>query len=394
MPFRFSPVNRLSSIIYIREQSPKSSSKCSNPCLNGQCFQYENRNFSFCHCSPGWQGSQCHLKINHSNQCSNSSLSFQLKTDEIKCICRLMSLGPHCHISFECPKDYCFNGGQCILQDLTNSLTNQYKCICPDEYYGSRCQYRKYQLDIYIENLNIPSYILAYFFRLRDSNEPEMTILIEKLTLFQFQVRFSIRIGYEIVLVQLNGRYYLSVVQEDFHSYLSTKINPSRECSSAESFFNSTRRSQIERMKSYHLICQMKENLRCFYDESHLCICTKDSYANCFEFDQKENLECRSERECLNDGKCFQDHPHCPSRKICVCKDCYFGQQCQFYAKGLGLTLDEILTYEIQLDKHFFRQSLTIQLSGLLTILLFLIGLFNSIFSIIIFKQKPSQEVG
>jgi len=394
-PFSFLPVNRLGSIVYINENSPSISSQCLHRCFHGQCFQYQNRNESFCRCFPGWKGIHCDLQVvdpTKTGKCSNGSLIYYLTNDRSECICRFGRFGRRCSLSLECPKDYCLNEGECIRRDLQNSLGNKYKCICPNEYYGSRCQFKKYEFHIEIEDLHISSYILAYFFRLRTGRDPEMTILIEKLTLFQFQVRFLVRVHHEIVLVKLNDRYYLSFVDHRVNDYVSTKINPSRECFPVNSLMNFTGQSQFERMKSYHLICL--KDIECFYDEHHLCICTKDSFANCFEFNQKENLECKLQRECLNGGQCFQDDPVCPSRKICVCRDCFFGSQCQFYGKGLGLTLDEILTYQIKLNEHLFHQPLTIQLSCLLTIVFFLIGLFNSMISIVVFKQKSSQEVG
>ncbi|CAF4997240.1 unnamed protein product, partial [Rotaria socialis] len=42
--------------------------------------------------------------------------------------------------------------------------------------------------------------------------------------------------------------------------------------------------------------------------------------------------------------------------QLFVCTDCFFGHQCQFYAKGLGLTLDEILGYEIKHNLIFTEQ--------------------------------------
>ncbi|CAF5151572.1 unnamed protein product, partial [Rotaria magnacalcarata] len=95
-----------------------------------------------------------------------------------------------------------------------------------------------------------------------------------------------------------------------------------------------------------------------------------------------------------NGAKCLQDHPTCPSAIICVCTDCFFGNQCQFYAKGLGLTLDEILGYEIKHDLIFTQQPFSVKLSAFITMIMLLIGLINGILSILIFKRKSSQEVG
>ena len=97
---------------------------------------------------------------------------------------------------------------------------------------------------------------------------------------------------------------------------------------------------------------------------------------------------------CENGGQCLQDHPTCPSTRICICPNCFFGNQCQFYAKGLGSTLDEILGYEFKRNAKLSEQPMTVKVSIAITMLLFIIGIINSILSIILFQRKKTQEVG
>jgi hypothetical protein len=138
----------------------------------------------------------------------------------------------------------------------------------------------------------------------------------------------------------------------------------------------------------------MSNNLICFLDEYYLCLCTKDHHVNCVEFNSNKNLQCSSKYSCQNGGQCLQDHPNCPSSILCVCTDCFFGNQCQFYAKGLGLTLDEILGYEIKRNINLSKQTFSVKLSSILTMLMLLAGIINGILSILTFKNKSSQEVG
>jgi len=134
--------------------------------------------------------------------------------------------------------------------------------------------------------------------------------------------------------------------------------------------------------------------LICFIDETYLCLCTNSHHANCITFNRQRNFICPSDNHCANNGQCLQDHPTCPSTKICLCRRCFFGSQCQFYAKGLGSTLDEILGYEFKRNKSLFEQSITVIIAATTTIVIFLIGMINSILSIITFLREKSREMG
>jgi hypothetical protein len=112
------------------------------------------------------------------------------------------------------------------------------------------------------------------------------------------------------------------------------------------------------------------------------------------DFDRHENLQCLEKTWCKNGVECLEDHPSCPSTRICVCQDCFFGDQCQFYAKGFGVTLDEILGYEIKRNTSILQQPLSVKLSGLVTMIMFVVGLINIILVMFVFTDENSQEVG
>ncbi|CAF1303082.1 unnamed protein product [Adineta steineri] len=73
---------------------------------------------------------------------------------------------------------------------------------------------------------------------------------------------------------------------------------------------------------------------------------------------------------------------------------CVIGDQCNFYLKGIGLTLDDILRDELIPNTVLNNQSFSIKLSAGLTIIMFVAGLINSILSFITFQHKDSQQVG
>ena len=85
----------------------------------------------------------------------------------------------------------------------------------------------------------------------------------------------------------------------------------------------------------------------CFVDNPYICLCTLEHHANCFRFNITLPT-CRDKFYCLNGGTCLQDIINCPTTLMCDCIDCYFGDRCQLYAKGIGITLDDILRYDLR----------------------------------------------
>jgi hypothetical protein len=150
----------------------------------------------------------------------------------------------------------------------------------------------------------------------------------------------------------------------------------------------------IRQVKYYHLMCQNHVDLWCFFDENYMCLCTLERHANCFTFNRSKIFECPYNDHCKNDALCFQDQRTCPITKTCICNDCFFGPQCQFYAKGVGLILDDILRYEIQKDTMFSEQPLSVKVSAYVTMFMFGLGLINGICSYLTFRRKDSQQVG
>lgn len=77
-----------------------------------------------------------------------------------------------------------------------------------------------------------------------------------------------------------------------------------------------------------------------------------------------------------------------------MCKDCFFVDHCQFYAKGIGLTLDDILCYVIVRDVPFRAQSLVVQWSASVTIIVFRIEvLLNNFLVYVVFHDQNTRRV-
>ena len=74
--------------------------------------------------------------------------------------------------------------------------------------------------------------------------------------------------------------------------------------------------------------------------------------------------------------------------------NCIIGDQCNLYAKGIGLTINDILRNQIQPNTSFGNQSTLIQSAVGITMIMFLIGFINGIFSFITFRNKELRRVG
>ncbi|CAF1357311.1 unnamed protein product [Adineta ricciae] len=75
-------------------------------------------------------------------------------------------------------------------------------------------------------------------------------------------------------------------------------------------------------------------------------------------------------------------------------RSCSVGDRCHFYSTTIGLPLDDILRGEIQPKIALANQSPSIQISSALTVMMFIGGIINSLFSYLTFKNKDTQQVG
>ncbi len=65
-----------------------------------------------------------------------------------------------------------------------------------------------------LEEIHIPSYVIGHFISISNKSKPISSIVLEKLTLFQRVVTFRISISYNLVVIQSNNKFYLSLLQQ------------------------------------------------------------------------------------------------------------------------------------------------------------------------------------
>ncbi len=397
IPFPFLPVNRMAVILDVPADRVPSPSYCPLTCDNGECMKYMNKDKFFCRCHIGWSGARCHIPIRCSD-CSPDSICAGVIHNRSICVCPLHKSGPRCLLTLSCPKDLCANNAEClVLDDGTNEAG--YACICRERYYGVFCDFLESKLEISFDNIEVASHLLAYIvymtydYSLRETKS--IDVLPKKLTMFQRSVTLYFESLLSLVFIRMDKSYYLAALQHDSQRNISTSISSAQRCKSVTELLNSRMLAfpEIRRVKYYHVLCQTHLNLMCFYDEYYMCLCTLERHANCFKFDHNPT-KCRFNNHCQNEGTCLQFSPLCQYETTCNCTDCFYGDRCQYYAKGIGLTLDDILRYAIRPNTTIDDQSSTVKWSSALTIVMFVASFINSVLSIMTFATKESRAVG
>ena len=121
--FPFLPVNRLSVVLNLEDESFLRIVHCKKNCgRRGKCMYHLNApNKEYCRCDDGWSGERCHRKLAsdlcHATACAPHSQCVVLDEERklTQCICPLGKLGGQCYISHNsCSGDVCMNNGTCL----------------------------------------------------------------------------------------------------------------------------------------------------------------------------------------------------------------------------------------------------------------------------------------
>ncbi|CAF1318013.1 unnamed protein product [Adineta steineri] len=395
IPFVFLPVNQISAFLTLPISRTFDPKHCTLRCYKGTCMKYHNEERFFCQCYSGWSGAQCHIPIDCSMCASNSICIGSIRNRSI-CVCPHGKFGSFCRLRLVCPIGICKNNGRCIVID-ERMIDKSYMCFCSEQFFGTRCESVKHRIDISLKNIETPLYLLVYIYsEISFERVPPTFVILRKMTMFQSNITVYSQALFQMVIVKIDNRYYLAVLQKFESSSIVTSISPTQRCVPIHELLPTKLLSlpRIQRLKSYHIPCQDHVNLQCFVDEVYMCLCTKERHSNCFPLEHQQTFACEDNVYCENGGTCLQDRRRCFLNILCICSDCFFGNRCQFYAKGIGLTLDDLLRYEIRPNNTLNDQSLVIKLSATVIMIIFLIGTLNGFLSYLVFHNPNSRRVG
>ncbi|UJR11756.1 hypothetical protein I4U23_015937 [Adineta vaga] len=330
--FPFLPVYRLAFQLAIPSIHDKPEFCSDNQCRNGKCRKYfHDPEFrTFCQCNSGWSGRYCHIPYDCT--CSSDSLCLgKLPTNRSICICPLNKLGSRCFLknTFLCENNQnhiCLNGGQCLIIDEYRTKYRQNLCICPKNFTGEKCEIPQARLLISFDtNIILPTGIHIHFIELDPRKHPAHTVSYRMIPYGQRSMTIYWSYKFHLVFIERNENYYLTLVQNQHNQSMSIErtIHLSDRCFHIKELMDEgiLNYHLLHRIKYYHVLCQRNnsQNIPCFYDEMHLCLCQNhqsQSVANCFEFEHKKKINCLGKSACINDGTCYQDNLACPSTSI------------------------------------------------------------------------------
>ncbi|CAF1037002.1 unnamed protein product [Adineta ricciae] len=391
---KFMPVNRMSVQLIIPAKQD-----CRLVCSEKYFELLRNDRRQSCRCVSRIQATvdKC--------SCSSESICVGMKENRSICLCPLHKTGPRCYLNSICEtNNSCVNKGICVPHDSRHSPTN-YTCVCPDGFFGKYCEQTDVKINVSISGIEAPQSALIHFIDVAQSTstriEPDVTqtTIFKRIGINENVLILNMSLSFHLLFVQFEHSYYLAVLQHDYvpSVVILSEISPSRRCPVTHELMDSTilAYSVVRRVKHYHSICQQYAKLDCFHDNyTFMCLCTNGREANCFHFNYNTTYKCSGHSNCENGARCFQDHPHCPTKTMCVCQECFYGDKCQFTSHHFGLSLDSILGYHIYPHLTFTEQSLPLKISITLSTIIVIIGFISGILSNLTFQVKLTRQTG
>ncbi|CAF4028670.1 unnamed protein product, partial [Adineta steineri] len=198
----------------------------------------------------------------------NCSCSFHsLCITSSMCICPMNKFGSKCYLKHSFCQS-CENYGLCIPNDNRFHLTNNFTCLCQEEFYGIRCENTKNQIDIEFneEIIKKISLIFVHYITAFQNTKHQHTTTLKKIIYGQNTIKLFITQPFHIIFIEISKQnYYLAVLREKFiqSEYIKSKILSNQKCFYINELLNKTFQLYplYNRIKYYPLISRQYKNL-------------------------------------------------------------------------------------------------------------------------------------
>ncbi|CAF1486184.1 unnamed protein product [Adineta ricciae] len=360
--YPYLPAYRLTVIL-----NPKGSKSSSNSMINScgihsqNCHLISSTTF-YCECQSGWYGLQCTEQFQNVSCAANSYFLPTFyngieKYEDFLCICPIDRFGR-------------------TLADSYYDEKAQGSCLCANNFYDDRCEYKTTPIQILS-----PSSSTKSFPMILQMNSP--FIYPNYLTIFRQHMITMFNTTMTSTYFYSHRQYHVGLLKVytsylDYNFYLlwskmdttySTEIvilNETNRCRHAREFENlvpvnkndyKSDRNLIPFLKRYHQPCQ-NSNVLCFYDErTYMCLCDLRRHsALCYRYDFQSD-QCQF---CLNDGICVYRNKHENRFDFqCRCQQCYYGSVCQYRMAQFGYSLESLLVTNDQIDDFRILQNIS-----------------------------------
>ena len=412
LPFDFLPVQRISVQMALLKKRVVTLGQCGH----GSRMAYANSARTWCYCNPGWAGVECNhpQAICHPNPCFSGSVCVSVREKPV-CLCPLNRFGPTCRIptTHICNGKTCKNNGTCVVVDVHGHENFALYCACPIGFLGAYCEQKASSLRITVEPDLIAKYRIVPVVTVRFNrldfrwyaedmyrrllrNAP----LEKPLPMFHWE---RVTHGFNFAFVQLYinahdayGQYYLIALHNETVPHISQKLPPvhlnthvlaKNRCPYIDQLFPETllQLNPLQRAKFYQEPCQKQHDLKCFHDETFMCLCNRDRLPDCFLFIHRLT-NCSSTYVCINDGLCLQENEiRNPLGYVCLCQPCFFGDFCQLTTSQYSISLDALISSIVVPGRPLAQQSLQIRIVSIIIFVLFLVGLCLNTATIVLF---------
>ena len=350
-----------------------------------------NRSAYICLCKSNFTGEDCSITdpqcadgyCSVGSLCQSNSRGGSLPL----CLCPAERVGQRCSMKNDrCLSSPCLNNGSCF----PHSQSDQVICLCPEDYAGAECQWRRPSIRLSLSSDLIYQGVVIQYFRI-DLISLDLILLDQQVfstppRLLEYFHRDQTALP-DIVLAKVYSSqeeelHLLSLHLNIISIHGRTEISSINRCEHLRTFSNGSL-SPIR----YHQICIADSARLCFRDDLYLCLCAENhTRVECFLYeDQLDRCE-----HCLADGRCLKGNARRSTDFVCLCPSCSSGQQCQFDTTSFSFTLDQLFSSNLHSDQKQRTMSLII----LFPLLGFVVAIPTNLFSFVTLRRHACLHQG